>query len=402
MSIEGPIQTNTSGLLFQYDTFNSKSYVGEPTTNIWSSQLGISLNAHSGWDMPNGGTAALSSAVATAYGTWNGNRIWLITVGSGTLVSYGSCRVCVAQPLASAFATTRRLAFKIRMLSGSITNIGLHSGGGTGAHSAGDFIDIVETSVPSDSLIKAGWKQAVMDASWTSTTVTHCVGIGLNGSGPYSFLMTEPMYYPGNRLMAFTPTARSSTQGLLDLAANTTVSLANAGFNSASSITFDGTNNYIDIGTSTALNNLANTLTIEAVIKTSVPNTRQTIYGTNYANLMFGTSANTPGGLEVYTPGVYVAYTNGSLLSANAWQYVAYTRSGVGAGTHAFYVNGAAQTLASDTASNFTAVSGSKYVGLRSGIMFNGEIPVVRVYDRALSAAEIRKNYNSLKSRYGL
>jgi hypothetical protein len=221
------------------------------------------------------------------------------------------------------------------------------------------------------------------------------------GPPPYKWDLANIQVEAKGNVTNFVAGSRSNTQGLLDLTGNTTVNLANAGF-SSSAITFDGANNYIDIGTSTALNNLSNVLTIEAVIKTSVPNTRQTIYGTNYTNLMFGTSANTPGGLEVYTPGVYVAYTNGSLISANTWTHVVYTRSGTGAGTHAFYVNGVSQTLASDTASNFTAVSGSKYVGLRSGVMFNGEIPVVRVYDRALSAAEIRKNYNSLKSRYGL
>ncbi len=35
------------------------------------------------------------------------------------------------------------------------------------------------------------------------------------------------------------------------------------------------------------------------------------------------------------------------------------------------------------------------------GNYFDGDIPVVKIYNRALSASEILSNYRALKSRYG-
>ena len=36
------------------------------------------------------------------------------------------------------------------------------------------------------------------------------------------------------------------------------------------------------------------------------------------------------------------------------------------------------------------------------GVWTDGEIPTVKVYNRALSAAEVLRNYNANKGRYGL
>lgn len=170
-------------------------------------------------------------------------------------------------------------------------------------------------------------------------------------------------------------------------------------------LVYDGTDDYVDLGVGAGtLDQLSNVITVQAMIYTGLPNSRMTIYSTGYtgAGLMFGTSANTPGGLEVYYPSVFVAYTNGSLLSANTWHHVAYTRNGTGSGTHAFYVNGVSQTLASDTASNFGTISTNKYIGLRSGVMWNGRISSLSVYNRALSATEMLQNFNALKKRFGI
>ena len=414
MSLEGPIQVNNSGLVFNYDTANSKSYVGEPVTNIWSSQAGVSLNNFTNWGMPNGGTASISSAVATAYGTWNSNRIWLITVGSGTLVSYGSCRICVDQPLAGSFAATRRLAFKIRMLTGSVTNIGLHSGGGTGGYNAADFSNILENNVPIDCLVKDGWQQALMDASWSSTTVAHCVGIGLNGSGPYSFLLTEPMYYPANRLVAFAPTARSNTQGLLDLTGNTTLDLTNTKFDSASDIDFPinaSANSYITTNTNCGLTG-DQTLTawIKPTYGTSSPH--RTVICTDqayqYGIKLMNYKNNARWGLWVgWGSSNYEAMT-GTNINDNTWKMITGTWK-QSTGVVTLYLNGV--YVAQFNTGNTSAISlstGNIRVGIGyeidfgNGQSYEGKIGNAAIYNRTLSASEILKNFNSLRSRYNV
>jgi hypothetical protein len=172
------------------------------------------------------------------------------------------------------------------------------------------------------------------------------------------------------------------------------------------SITYDGTDDYVDLGVGAGtLDQLSNVLTVQAMIYTGFPNNRMTIYSTGYTGygIMFGTSANTPGGLEVYFPSVYIAYTAGSLLTTNAWHHVAYTRNGTGAGTHAFYVNGQSRAVAGgQTDSNFGTISTNKYIGFRSGVMWNGKISSLSVYNRALTAAEIQQNFNALRGRFGI
>jgi hypothetical protein len=400
--IEGPIQTNNSGLVFYFDTREPKSYIGEPTTNIWSVQIGTSVNGYNSWDMPNAGTASISSAIATAYGTWNGNTIWLVTVGSGTLVSYGSWRKCVDQPTAgSTYPSTRRVAAKIRMLTGSITNIGLHSGGGTGGYNASDFTSISEKNVPSDCIIKDGWVQMLSDASWSSTTVGHCVGIGLNNSGPYSFLVTEPMYYPNNRLVNFTPTSRSNTQGLRDLTGGSTIDLTNAGYNVSSEITFNGSSNYIITPTI----NLGNTFTITAWFNSSGVAGDTVIVGTdaNGCDNWLGVSGGYLYGFVTQIADVNnFTFIGATALSNNQWYHASIV---VNVNTVTLYLNGK-QDYTTTTAFTIGAWNGTFSIGRRCPSVaqrfFNGKIDTVSMYNRVLSAAEIFKNFNSQKSRYSV
>lgn len=410
MSVQSPIRTVTDNLVYYYDTNNAKSYTGEPTTNIWSVQAGTNLNAFNSWDMPNGGTASITSAVSTAYGSWNGNRIWLVTVGSGTLVSYGSWRLCVDQPTAgSAYPSTRRLAAKIRMLTGSITNIGLHTGGGTGAYSAGDFSDIPEGSVPADCALKDGWKQMLSDASWSSTTVTHCVGIGLNNSGPYSFLVTEPMYYPSNHLIPYTPSSRSNVQGLLDLTNNYNTDLTNAGYTSTGNLILSSTNsNYISAGNGFA--NFTSGITCEFWAKFSSSAytwERLMDFGTGQAanNIICCRYASSDSlwfefynGAGSSTMGFQAtnAITNGS------YAHYAFTANGT---TAVIYKNGLPHTSTSTSALPTNTTRTNCWIGRSNwgaDSYFTGYIPVTKIYNRALTQSEILQNFNSTRSRFGL
>jgi hypothetical protein len=391
--------------VFYYDTYNVKSYKGEPTTNIWSIAAGTNINAFSGWSTPNGGTAAITSSVVTNYGSWDGNRIWLVSVGSGTLVSYGAWRLCVNQPTAgSDYPSTRRLAVKIRMLTGAITNIGVHSGGGTGAHNASDFTNILEKDVPLDCMIKDGWVQMLSDVGWSSTTVSHCVGIGLNNSGPYSFLVTEPMYYPSNKLISFTPTSRSNTQGLLDLTRNCTIDLNSASFDSSANISFNGTS--------------AITLDDTAVLKLNANKSFcMWVNMTADASCGFGgKSSSSSNGMSLgygWSGGGFMALAwnsaNAPALSKDQsrdigkWVYLAAIQDGSTRYIYAidsFGVRSNSFSGGNHTWNNSLPLKIGRindYAAVPSGTKIDG----VSVYSRALTENEILKNFNRVKSRYG-
>ncbi len=160
------------------------------------------------------------------------------------------------------------------------------------------------------------------------------------------------------------------------------------------SLSFNGSS-YVNVGIGTGtLNQLGNIFSVEAWIRSPTPTTRMTIFSTGYSGTgpLFGVSSG--GGLEVYYPGVYVATTSTGLFSPNIWYHVVYTRSGTGSGTHKFYVNGRSVTLASDTSYNFSDTNVDKYIAYRGGVMFNGQIDQVRVYNYARTAAQVAWGYN--------
>lgn len=89
--------------------------------------------------------------------------------------------------------------------------------------------------------------------------------------------------------------------------------------------------------------------------------------------------------------------TVGATLTASAWYNVSVTYDGT---TLKWYVNNVAQTSVSVTS---TTVSSLGYhIGRRwdTADSIDGYIPVVQVYNRALSAGEVQQNFNVFRGRY--
>jgi hypothetical protein len=63
------------------------------------------------------------------------------------------------------------------------------------------------------------------------------------------------------------------------------------------------------------------------------------------------------------------------------------------------YLNGT-QVDSNNSSNTFTQKT-SYIASFSGGNVFNGEIAQVAIYDRALSAAEVLKNYNTFKNRFG-
>jgi prepilin-type N-terminal cleavage/methylation domain-containing protein len=103
------------------------------------------------------------------------------------------------------------------------------------------------------------------------------------------------------------------------------------------------------------------------------------------------------------------SYTSGNVLTANQWNHVVITRQWGVASTTKLYVNGIQDTftlVGSDSSiePNYTGLK--EYIGAQESIstcfgpvtnFFNGLIDDVRIYNRALSAAEVQAIYNAEK-----
>jgi hypothetical protein len=204
----------------------------------------------------------------------------------------------------------------------------------------------------------------------------------------------------------YTPTSRSVTQGLLDMTANSTINLTDVSFDSNAKIVFDGTNDSLIVGNNITLKN--NNTSIEFVI--------------NYLNTPNGDIIQFGVGSGTYAQYYYRAYSGYSFwnwypvgtgygeiaipngaLPLNRYHHIVMT--GNDQGYVQFYINGIAQTGATRTSntqpSNWTpadlTVGGFSWDGYSSSV-----IPLVKIYNRVLSASEVLTNYNALKTRFGI
>ena len=168
------------------------------------------------------------------------------------------------------------------------------------------------------------------------------------------------------------------------------------GFTSSNNgaFTFDGSNDYINFGNSSAVQQSSGTLSAWA--KASLP-------GGGYRGIIAKQGAY---GL-FYTDSVLVAYdwaadaprSTGVNIADNTWKNVVLTyQSGVSNGTR-IYINGVSVLTTTITVLNQT---GNLFGGAEAnaGQYASCQISSFNIYNRALSATEVLQNYNATKGRY--
>ena len=159
---------------------------------------------------------------------------------------------------------------------------------------------------------------------------------------------------------------------------------------------FDGSNDYVSFPSSNVFD--VQTVTVEVVVKPAT--TFQ--YGfwfekgavnTQYSLFMEGDSI-------VWRQADTSQYTSRDYLTANAWNHVVATFR---AGERKTYVNNILR--ASDGLNKILNTNqGAQFIGSYNsgGYHYNGEIGIVKVYDKVLTAQEIAKNYANYKTRFNL
>jgi hypothetical protein len=189
-------------------------------------------------------------------------------------------------------------------------------------------------------------------------------------------------------------------------------------FNSANggSIVFDGTNDYVSIPNS-SINPILTGLTSLTVSVWVYVNSYHPADGTIFVSWpISNTSATSPFtvvGLGVTTSGILNAtigngigrtvFTSNQTMSLNRWHNIGL----LWAGTNIFtFLNGVISTT-STTAAYTLNNSGTANLFLgtyntNNAYWLNGNYSISSIYNRALSATEIRQNYNATKTRFGL
>tara|TARA_R100000951_G_scaffold115892_1_gene125530 strand:+ start:5169 stop:6320 length:1152 start_codon:yes stop_codon:yes gene_type:complete len=194
----------------------------------------------------------------------------------------------------------------------------------------------------------------------------------------------------------YTQTSRSSTAGLIDLKKSASLNLSNASFDSTGQPDFDGTSDSVLVGN---VGGYRDKITVESIFKTSSStNWKNMLCGANgdiiftvyQAKLNFGCQGNSP-----------IPHSNYSTTNVNDGQFhhgvATYDGSSV-----KIYVDGVLESTntRSGAITPSTLRAGSNSAG--NSEFFNGSIPLVKLYNKALTATEIKQNFNAYKNRFNI
>jgi hypothetical protein len=176
-----------------------------------------------------------------------------------------------------------------------------------------------------------------------------------------------------------------------------TFSSANGG-----SIVFDGTNDYVDCGYTM---NFSSNFTIELAFKTLFTGFGVMCSKYDYTdpNFWFGVDNNKlKFSINVFTGGAKAEPASIPNVNDGNW-YIGHAVYDSTTYTVSVYLNSILQSsITGNTA--FTDTNRSYYIARfnPTALYFPGTIAYNKIYNRALSAAEIAQNYNAIKSRYNL
>jgi len=385
----------TNGLVFMYDVADSTSYKGEPTTNYqidWSpwtvggintdvtgtSDQGPVKNAKT-WKFEKiGGSNQWNGWEATYGGIWTGNSgdIWTTSYWYKTSAPAGM------------------------------------TGFGIGAFYLSDW------SRPYNASVLANVSSIIADGQWhynsTTTQFNENYSNAIIVDGPswgYS-TQTGTLYINGlqwekkSHPTPFAGFTRSANEGLLPIAGNSTIDLTNMSFDANAQLTFDGTNDYIN---STPFNpDFSAGITMECIAYWASSGAEwQRMFdwgnGSQDDNLLFCRYSNTSQlffGVYNGSGSEYIVSNSGAIQFG---QYALYTATADGT-TFKIYVNGQLIYSAANVTVPLSTPRVNNYIGKSNwpDAYFNGQIPVAKIYNRALTQAEVQQSYNKYKTRFNL
>jgi hypothetical protein len=380
----GP-NTAEAGLVFAYDLGNTiTSYIGEPTTNLATDTL-----LDSGW--PGYSTLISSSTktfdLVTSTVEWGGDASW--TMFYYDVSAYTGQSISIAATYESSYSPgSGNLAFvMIGQTTGSQTYLGYSS-------------PLDYNSVSPTAGQRISWSGTVGDGGKVGILTWMNNGNSTTLTSRFSKIQVEIKSHPTQ----FVNGSRSATQSLLNLTGNGAINVTNASFDSNAQLVFDGTNDTIFTADSTYLNPGSSDFSIEV------------LFNCSNASVGEGIIYNKEDRYETAIHSGYFQYAwqphwnwdgdSSFPVSSNTWYHavVTYDKS-----YQRMYKNGVEvynRAQSGDMGSNTNVLSmGARGVDGSGGSGYNffpGQIPVVKVYKKALTANEVATNFQALRYRFGI
>ena len=390
-----------SGLVFHFDLENSvKSWKGKPTTNIITSE----------------GIAGMSGITYTYVGMDDGWKKYSIsgTWNSGTYPF--SFRINHAS-FSGGVAYSARCLLKTNVISKFATFAGLNyvndpnmvNGGTVTTRSLGkdkkDGFEIWE-SRREGFIYSTGYANPTTNQTGYINSRPTANGVVFNASTDFVWVK-EIQVEQGSFCTRYVNGVRLDTATIKDISRKKlSISPANMTYRKDDTPTFDGTNGYINCGVIPEIGASTTQFTASVWLKSQSQSARCILEnGTNHTTntfYMFQENA-TYFTFEVYGTNYDVVYANFP-YQLNTW----YNLVGVWSSGNRveFYANGVnvSGTRGGVVQTSVRNGNTNMMVGARAGTsyFFQGEIPEVKIYNKALTAKEIKQNFEATRVKYGI
>lgn len=386
----------TDALVFAYDTGDTvNSYKGRPTTNYGPADF-------ADWT-PEAGTAGDTAERIPTGNYYKGQPTY-------------NCRVDVTQQYRGIYKTITDLA-TIAGAGGTITvscmikNNNSRTDQYINAFIGHDFSSVRWVAANSD------WQKVQWTVNASNLNNNNVEFRPVTRVTDEYLEMTMPMVEVNvGSASQFVNGTRSATEGLKDLTGNTSIDLTNAGFDSNAQIDFDGTGDFFDVDgiANFQPNNTTDGFTVEYVFKSDTVTPTVFVGNLDSTNGWFQAPIATSGnGAYLYlngSPGVVLNTDVNFRINStniNKYHHVVMSLKWDDAANSFIMVDGVDQTNSRSNVSK-QSTSGIPSPGLRVGKRgssiwpANGQIPVVKCYNRALTAAEVKNNYRHYKNRFNI
>jgi len=358
----------TLGLVFAYDTGDrTNSYIGQPTTNIWD---GVQYSIYN-QDATNYRDQTFPPPPVPGYE--------VVKVVTNTPGSYGHSILWKA-PYPNNNVATITNSIYAWMESGTYVQVGQHWY---------PWYYGTQKNIPKYQWVRISETYVINEGnSYGVAALTYST----DGAAYFSMPQYEYTSFPSPFLPA--NGTRSVTQGLLPLTGST-INLTDVSYNNSGQITFDGTNDYINTDFTSGYEG-----SVELIIKCSDYN-GDIPFSLDSDNFASGPNIYFSGGLINWNTGDSQdnAFSNSSYPDSN-YHHLVVTNQSSGA---ALYIDG---VLIGTAAGRNMTTTGSNKLWLGrfhgGGYYLNGELPVVRLYNRPLNFSEVKENYKGYKTRFNL
>ena len=201
----------------------------------------------------------------------------------------------------------------------------------------------------------------------------------------------------------FVAGTRSATQGLLPLIGNSTIDLTNVSFDANAQMTFDGTDDTVSVPSYSAIE-LVDNVSIEYVYMRLSTDPILDVIANKYHNTgweIFCQTGNTFALAGRNGDGTYYSTANPAYtIQNNKYYHLVAIKEAL---SWRLYVNG--ELYAYLTANSIGTWSNTGILqigGEGAGYFPNMKLPVLKIYNRVLTASEISRNFNAIKSRFNI